>query len=239
MRFYFIRHGQSINNAIYDATGRSDGRNEDPELTEVGKQQAYRLGDFIRARDAEASGNEQSVKRDYFGLTCLYTSLTLRSVQTGTAVSEALQIPLIAWPEIFETGGIYLEDPASGELCGLPGKPRSFFQQHYQRLVLPDSLTEAGWWNRPYEAEEEWHPRAKKVLQTLLERHGSTDDRVAIISHGGFYMQLMRAIFEIKAENIWFSIFNTGISCFDFSLDGSVNLIYQNRTDHLSEGLIT
>jgi 2,3-bisphosphoglycerate-dependent phosphoglycerate mutase len=239
MRFFYIRHGQSINNAIFDATGLRHGRSADPGLTVVGKQQAHLLAAFVRAKDAEAGGNERAIKRDYFGFTHLYTSLTIRSVQTGTAISADLKIPLIAWPEIFETGGIYLEDPASGELHGLPGKTRSFFQRNYRRLILPESLTDEGWWNRPYETEEEWLPRAKKVLQTLLEQHGNTDDRVAIISHGGFYMQLMRAIFGIKGEKIGFSIFNTGVSCIDFSPDGSVELVYHNRTDHLPDRLLT
>lgn len=239
MRFYYIRHGQSINNALFDASGDSNGRDEDPDLTEVGKQQVCLLADFIRSKDAQASGVEQAMTRDYFGFTHLYTSLMIRSVQTGVAISEALKIPLNAWPEIHETGGIYHQDPASGELRGLPGKTRSFFQKNYTRLVLPEALNDEGWWNRPYETEEEWQPRAKKVLQILLERHGRTDERVAIISHGGFYMQLMREIFEVKGEKIWFSIFNTGISCIDFSPDGSANLIYHNRTDHLPDRLIT
>jgi len=239
MRFYFIRHGQSINNAIFEATGGSNGRSEDPDLTDIGKQQAHLLADFIRVKDVESRDNEQAVKRDFFGFTYLYTSLPLRSVQTGTVISEVLKIPLIAWREIFETGGIYLEDPASGELCGQSGKTRSFFQKNYPKLVLPESVTDEGWWNRPVEAEEEWQPRAKKVLQTLLERHGRTDDRVAIISHGGFYVQLMREIFAVKEEKTWFFMFNTGVTRIDFDTDGTAVLIYHNRTDHLPKRLIT
>jgi 2,3-bisphosphoglycerate-dependent phosphoglycerate mutase len=239
VHFYFIRHGQSINNAIYEATGRSDGRNEDPDLTETGKQQARLLADFIRAKDVESVNNEQARKRDYFGFTHLYTSLMLRSVQTGTVISEAVNMPLNAWPEIHETGGIYLDDPESGKPRGQPGKTRLFFQKNYQKLVLPESLAGEGWYNRPYEIETEWQPRAKKVLQTLLDRHGQTDARVAIISHGGFYVELMRAIFEVKEDKMWFTMFNTGVSRIDFDPDGSVNLIYHNRTDHLPGRLIT
>jgi 2,3-bisphosphoglycerate-dependent phosphoglycerate mutase len=239
MRFYFIRHGQSVNNAIYDATGRSDGRSEDPVLTETGQRQARLLADFIRAKDAQASANEQKPKRDYFGFTHLYTSLVLRSVQTGTAVGDALKIPLIAWPEIHETGGIYLEDPDSGEYKGQPGKTRAFFQEHYPRLVLPESLTDEGWWNRPYESEEERQLRAKNVLEILLGRHAGMDERVAIISHGGFYVQLMREIFGVMGEKIWFFLNNTGITRIDFDLDGTAVLVYHNRTDHLPDRVLT
>jgi len=239
MRFYFIRHGQSINNAIYDATGGSEGRSEDPHLTEIGQQQARLLADFIRATDARASGFEQKPKRDYFGFSHLYTSLTLRSVQTGVAVSEALRIPLVGWPEIHETGGIYLEDPDSGALKGLPGKTRSFFKENYPQLRLPESLTEEGWWNRPYETEGERQFRAKNVRQVLLERHGGTEDRVAIISHGGFYVQLLREIFGVMEEKIWFFLSNTGISRIDFEADGTSVLVYHNRTEHLPDRMLT
>jgi 2,3-bisphosphoglycerate-dependent phosphoglycerate mutase len=239
MRFYFIRHGQSVNNAIYEATGRSDGRSEDPHLTEIGQQQVGLLADFLRAKDAQASGSDQALKRDYFGFTHLYTSLILRAVQTGTAVSEALKIPLVAWPEIHETGGIYLEDPASGELKGQPGKTRPFFQENYPQLVLPESLSDEGWWNRPYESEEERQLRAKNVRQVLLEQHAGTNDRVAIISHGGFYVELIRQIFSVTGEKIWFFLYNTGITRIDFDSDGTAVLVYHNRTEHLPERLLT
>ena len=239
MHFYFIRHGQSTNNALYDATGASDGRTDDPELTPTGKQQASLLADFFRTNDFQTAKKDHPFKRDEFNFTHLYTSLNIRSVQTGTVVAGALKIPLVAWREIFETGGIYLEDPLSGEYRGQPGKPRSYFQANYPGLVLPEALDESGWWNRPYETEDEWLPRAKKVLQTLLERHGRTDDRVAVISHGGFYVQLIREIFQVKGEKLWFTIFNTGISRIDFTPDGSPDLIYHNRADHLPDRLIT
>ncbi len=239
MRFYFIRHGQSVNNAIYEATGGSDGRSEDPQLTEIGQEQARLLANFLRAKDAQARGSEPALKRDYFGFTHLYTSLTLRAVQTGTAVAEALKIPLVAWSEIHETGGIYLEDPTSGELKGQPGKPRPFFQEHYPQLVLPELLTDEGWWNRPYEVKEERQLRAKNVRQVLLKRHAGTGDRVAIISHGGFYVQLMREIFGVTGEKIWFFLNNTGITRIDFDPDGVAVLVYHNRTEHLPERLLT
>lgn len=239
MRFYYIRHGESINNAIFAATGKSDGRSEDPVLSDIGKEQARLLGDFIRSKDEQAAGGEKLLKRDYFGFSHLYTSLMIRSVQTGTTISECSGIPLVAWPEIHETGGIYLDDPISGEPRGQPGKTRSFFQKNYEGLVLPDSITDAGWWNRPPEKVEEFRPRAKKVWQILQERHGKTDDRVAIISHGGFYVELMRVIFEVQRENIWFTMFNTGVTRIDLNQDGHAALIYHNRTDHLPDRLLT
>ncbi len=239
MRLYYIRHGQSTNNALYIATKTSDGRNEDPELSEIGVQQARLLVDFIRAKDAGAEALKEDWKRDIFGFTHLYTSLMVRAVQTGTILSDGLGIPLVAWPEIHETGGIYLDDPETGESHGLPGKTRTYFQRHYPHLVLPESLTDAGWWNRPQESPEEWQSRPKKVLQTLFERHGGRDDRVAIVSHGGFYTILMREILDLRGENVWLTMVNTAITRLDFAPDGSVAFYYHNRSDHLPDQLVT
>jgi 2,3-bisphosphoglycerate-dependent phosphoglycerate mutase len=241
MRFIYIRHAQSANNALWDSTGANKGRIEDPDITETGRQQAHLLADFIQQKDEEAvrQGNPAVLKRDYFGITHLYSSLMIRSVHTGMVLAESLQLPLLGWVEVHETGGIFLEDEASGTLNGLPGKPRSYFLKNYKNLILPESVTEDGWWNRPFELEEERSLRAKKVYQMLLDRHGGTDDRVAIVSHGAFYLHLMREIFGIQGERIWLLMHNTAITRIDFGADGAPTLIYHNRTEHLPDHLLT
>jgi 2,3-bisphosphoglycerate-dependent phosphoglycerate mutase len=241
MRLYFIRHGQSENNALWEETGSSRGRSEDPELTRAGHEQAALLAEFLKKqRDAHRSesGNWEPT-RDYFGFTHLYTSLMVRSVATGTYVARALDLPLNAWPEIHECGGIFLEEDGDINRVGLPGKPRSYFVEAYAGLVLPETVGEEGWWNRPFEAYEDRPLRARQVLDTLLSRHGNTTDHVAIVSHGGFYMELMRVLFQIENERCWFVMNNTAISRFDFRDDGEVAMIYHNRTDHLPVRLVT
>lgn len=236
MRLYFIRHGQSINNALWDETGSNRGRSVDPELTPLGHEQARLLANFILEIDTRArqDGQNGEPKRDFFGITHLYSSLMVRAVETGMHLSETLGLPLTAWPEIHETGGIFQESE-EGEAIGLPGKPRSFFEKHYPSLVLPESVTEFGWWNRPFEVDEMRPLRAKQVVEMLLERHGLTNDRVAIVSHGGFYVELFRVLFSVGNPQCWFLMQNTAVSCFDFNDDGEVTLIYHNRTDHLPE----
>ncbi len=238
MRFYFIRHGQSANNALWDATGNNAGRAVDPELTETGHKQAQHLAQFLHQKNSEEAGSDTRFNRDSFRFTHLYTSLMVRSVATGSYVSRAIGLPLVAWPEVHECGGIY-EDGEEDTRTGLPGYPRSYFEKHYAHLVLPDTLTEAGWWNRPFEEHDLRPLRAQRVLEALLERHGGTNDRVAIISHGGFYMEFMRVLFGIKNHEGWFTMFNTAISRIDFRSTGETALIYHNRTDHLPEKLIT
>lgn len=241
MRLYFIRHGQSANNALWEETGSNHGRVDDPELTAIGHEQAQHLAAFLLQKDTEAKadGKNGESLRDSFAFTHLYTSLMVRSVATASYVSAALGIKLTAWPEIHECGGIYLEDEDEQERVGRPGKTRSYFQQHYQHLHLPDSVTDEGWWNRPFEDYEVRPLRAQQVLESLLERHGKTNDRVAIVSHGGFYMELMRVMFRIAEEKCWYTMFNTAVSRFDFRDSGEIAMVYHNRTDHLPDRLIT
>ncbi|MBE0699993.1 MAG: histidine phosphatase family protein [Anaerolineaceae bacterium] len=240
MQFLFIRHGQSENNLLWEETGTNKGRSEDPELTEKGLLQATLLADFIVRKDKERQrfpNNE--ITRDQFQFTHLYTSLMVRSVKTAYTLSDALGIPLHAWPEIHECGGIYMENDGTKKQVGLPGKTRSYFAQHYQNLNLPEIVTDEGWYNRQYESELERPQRARQVLETLLQRHGNTEDRVAIVSHGGFYMELIRVLFNVPTDQSWFLMNNTGISRFDFEGESRIVLVYHNRTDHLDQSLIT
>jgi 2,3-bisphosphoglycerate-dependent phosphoglycerate mutase len=242
MQLFFIRHGQSANNLLWEETGGNHGRSDDPELTKTGHVQAKLLGQFLKQKDddAKSQGNTTWAERDLFCFSHLYTSLMVRSVATGTYLSRALGIPLRGWPEIHECGGIFEENKKSGEQSGLPGKPRSYFVEKYNDLILPDTLTEEGWWNRPFEAYEDRPIRARQVLESLIKKHGNSNDRVAIVSHGGFYMELVRVMFRIDRDQNWFLMNNTGVSRFDFNNEeGGITLAYHNRTEHLSADLVT
>ena len=240
MQLYFIRHGQSKNNALWMSTGAAKGRSEDPGLTEVGRQQAELLAQFLRRADPTVTVNGSDLQNVAgFGITHLYSSLMVRAVATGTIIADALDLPLVAWEDMHEWGGIYLHDEQTNERIGLPGRNRAYFEAHYPDLVLPDSLGEAGWWNRPFEEPELRLPRAKRVLCDLMERHGHTDDRVALVSHGGFFNYLLAAILNLPGrEGYRFVLNNAAISRFDFD-DENIWLSYLNRVDFLPRELIT
>jgi len=240
MQLYFIRHGQSANNALYDRTGSWSGRSHDPELTDIGKRQAEYLARFLRQANPGASTNGWDPHNvSGFDITHLYTSLMMRAVQTGSIVAEALGLPLIAWEDIHENGGLYVDDEETEEKIGQAGLNRAEFAARFPNLVLPDRLGEAGWWNRPPEDEEQWPIRARRFLSDLTVRHGSTNDRVAVISHGGFYRQFLLALLNAPvADGHWFLLNNTGITRIDFN-EGNVGLVYANRVDFLPRDLIT
>jgi len=244
MQLYFIRHGESQNNANWRNPAYQES--PDPELTANGVEQADRIAAYL-AQNQALSGADDRQNRSGFGLTRIYTSLMSRAVHTAAPTARALGIPFVAWPEIHEEGGIFSREDKSNKR-GLPGKPRSFYAQKFPELSLPDHLDESGWWNRDFEAEEERQPRADKFLSDLLARHGDREgqpeERVAIFSHGGFFMRLMCAMLKLPwrqgASDLqsWFLLHNCSISRFNFT-DGEIMICYLNRTDHLEDRLIT
>lgn len=239
MQFYFIRHGQSTNNVLWDSTGSETGRSEDAALTDLGWRQAEVLGEFLRRRNPVQTADVRDLQNlSGFGITHLYCSLMVRSIETGTVVAGALDLRLVAWQDVHETGGIFLSDEQSGERIGQPGKPRSYFEQHYPDLVLPNTLDESGWWNRPFESTEEIEARAQRVLKELLERHDAMD-RVAVISHGGFYNYLMTALLNMPSrEGFWMFMHNAAITRIDFGEDRT-DVVYSNRVDFMPRGLVS
>ena len=77
MRLYFIRHGQSLNNALYEE-GREQERVYDPHLTDIGQEQAQLVARYL------ADGIDMPGKlREAFQLTHLYCSAMTRAMQTA------------------------------------------------------------------------------------------------------------------------------------------------------------
>ena len=247
MQLYFIRHGQSMNNAHWqDPTYKES---PDPALTEAGLEQAQLLSDFLaRSQFISQPSGWDPHNRHGFGLTHIYTSLMERAVHTALPTVRRLRLPFQAWTEIHESGGIFGRD---GEMKfqGLPGKTRAWFEANVPELTLPSSLNGGGWWNnRPQEQEEEAYERAKCVWADLLVRHGDREgeleQRVVFVSHGGFFTHLVCAMLDLpwrQASNglkSWFLLNNCSISRFDVNRQ-DVTLCYMNRTDHLPDRLIT
>ncbi len=246
MHLYIIRHAQSRNNASWLATGSSRYRDSDPELTEVGLQQREYLAKFLKGMQVQfdALGRDPH-NLTGFKITHLYCSLMVRSIQTALPVSKALGIPLVAWRDIHETGGIVSGDGENEPYVGLPGKPRSFFSEHYPELIIPDEFGEEGWWNRPFEEIEERRERAKRVVTRLFEEHGGTEDGVAIITHGAFTNFFIREIIKLEERTVWFAMSNTAVTRIDFQKDQWGNMEwmpvidYTNRLDFLPGHLVT
>jgi 2,3-bisphosphoglycerate-dependent phosphoglycerate mutase len=243
LQLFFIRHGQSTNNRKWDAYERDEylvSRTADPDLTALGEAQAKKTADFLAASFKD---DGYDPKNWYgFGLTHLYCSLQIRAVRTGLIISEKIDLPLHAWTDLHETGGIFLiefDENHERVYISQTSHGRSYFEEHYPSLNLPSELTEKGWWQRSKEPREEYPQRAKRIVEALLARHGGKDDRVGIITHGGIFNYLMTVLFDIQAENYWILMNNCGISRIDIEDNGHIRLVYLNRTDFLSKEMIT
>lgn len=248
MQLYYVRHAQSANNALYIETGSEVGRNPNPPLSEKGVRQLPHLAALIASGDPQAPApDDDPANRRGFALTHLYTSLMERAIRTGSAIAEATGLPLEGWIDVHEHGGIFESDEATQRRRGLPGPGRSELAALFPHLLLPDDLPEEGWWNRPYEEEDALFVRAKRFLADLLARHGGSDDRVAVVSHAGFYHAVLRALLGFptaypgesdEQPPVYYGLNNAAVTRIDFHDDRRA-IVYLNRLDHLPAELIT
>lgn len=239
MRLYFIRHAQSENNLLWDTNRSSKGRSEDPSITSLGHEQAKLLGAYLRDSKYEFPRNWEQKGKVGFEITHLYVSLMTRALQTASVVSEALGLDMIGRMDLHECGGIYLDNEETGERDGLPGPTLAELKAKFPRLVLPEGDLHTGWWNRPYEERPERFPRARGVIQAMIDKHGGTDDTVALVTHGAFHNALMTVLLDLPEDHsIWISMFNTAITSIDIRED-NMGINYVNRTEFLPPEMIS
>lgn len=243
MELYIIRHGQSTNNALGPDISR---RSHDPALTELGHRQAAAVADYlangIHKETVVIRSNESAVleERHGFGINRLYCSAMHRALQTAQPISQALGLVPHVWVDIHEIGGIYL-DEADGRQVGYPGLTRAQMTEQFAGYVLPEDITDMGWWNKSYESRAVSQGRAIRVAEQLWQwARASPDERIAIVTHGAFVRQLIKALFnQLPGNDVFYETYNTSISHLDFHDNGVVSLQYLNRIDHLPLEMIT
>lgn len=239
MRLYFIRHGQSVNNALFSLTQSSKDRVEDPPLTDKGVKQAESLADFFgKNRDIKLE-NTAKVVYQKFNITHLYCSLMTRAIQTGIIISKKLNVPLIAWEEIHEAGGVFKIEEVTGNYLGVAGNNNNYFSNEFPAMLLRKPISSEGWWNRPFESNEQRKKRAKVVIRELVTKY-KDEDEILMISHRAFYNVFMRELFNIEDENlVWFELYNASITRVDFLDEKQIGLVYMNRHEFLGVELLT
>ena len=252
MRLYFIRHAQShdnvqlAKNAVDEKMNRGGSLSYgnltgDPELSEAGYKQAGHVAEFMAGQNERSRmvDPQKGNRKVAFGITHVYASYMVRSMETAGAIATALSLTPMIMEDLHETGGMWAPDEKSGQLIGQPGNNRAFFEERFPYFKLPDRLDEQGWWNRPVETSQEIKDRALRFCSSLIEKHGETDDRVIIVGHGFFYSFILNTLLKITPKSkVRFSINNTGITRLDYQ-NGSTSVIYMNRLEHLPEDLVT
>lgn len=240
MRLIFIRHGQSENNELWDQTQSNLNRVADPQLTNTGKKQIEATSKFLNyLLHDETQSISNSMAQFNLGETYLYCSLMERAIQSGVIFAKNLSLTLYANPDVHENGGLYLENPDTNERKGEPGRSIDSIKETYPDLVLPEGINPLGWWNRPYEERETRRARAKKVLNDLISKHANSNNTVLLVSHGGFYNYLLRALLEIKDDTpSWFVFYNGAITLVEIS-EEHLRIVFCNRYDFMPANLVT
>jgi 2,3-bisphosphoglycerate-dependent phosphoglycerate mutase len=246
MKLLIIRHAESSNNKIalnLDYADYMRQRTADPVITELGVRQAQRLGAHLAGEppaDAPPGG------KGSYGITHLYCSPMLRTLQTARPTVEAIGIKPKIWIDIHEHGGMFLGNPRTGEnFLNHAGLTREDFTRDYPDYELHEGISDEGWWKSGYEELEDCYARAIRVARDLRQRaheelEGRVKSVVAIVSHGTFIDSLLKALFNQIPENRLFYFHNnTAITCVDFAPNDTLFLRYLNRTEHLPPEMLS
>jgi 2,3-bisphosphoglycerate-dependent phosphoglycerate mutase len=237
MQLYIIRHAQSTNNAL----GDERFRDRDPALTELGERQAEILAEhLVTGIEREPALLERGDHpRSGYGITRLYCSPMWRSLQTARPVGRALRLQPRVWTDIHEQGGIYLDAEDGRGRIGYPGKTRQEIEAAFSDYVLPDDITQHGWWNRGFEEKDDFYARATRVAGQL-HAWAASDERIVLVTHGGFTDALLKALFgHLPSRHLFYFHHNTAITRLDFFDDKRLGIRYLNRVDHLPPDLVS
>ena len=240
---YLIRHGQSQNNAFAaeaKATASEETpRTSDPSLTRAGYAQAECVARYLADEADRTDVRDGTPVGDGHGIRKLYTSAMLRALETTRPISDALGLAPEIWLDVHEEGGIWLDHEDGRGPVGYAGMTRGKVETQFPGFAMPDGITAAGWWNRPFESRDDLVRRAARMAEEVRHRIAGQESRVAIVSHGTFISLLIQHLLLGRhVPDIRFSNHNTGISRLDFDGD-SVMLRYLNRIDHLPMDLVT
>lgn len=246
MKLLIIRHAESANNRIainldYDDYMRT--RSPDPGITELGSEQARRLAEHLAG---EPPPGAPAGAKGRYGITHLYVSPMLRTLQTAAPLAAALGLPATLWVDIHEHGGMFHGNPRNGDgLVIHPGLSRQAILASFPGFVVPDNITDAGWWNGGYEDMAGCYARAIRVARELRHRaereaEEHTASCIALVSHGTFIDSLLKALaHQIPDRGIYYFHNNTALTCVDFGHGGTVFLRFLNRTAHLPAEMIS
>ena len=246
MRLYFIRHAESANNAVYGTEREIEGHAPDPEITDTGHRQGRLLGQHLADKNTEPRQHpSRSAATNHYGLTHIYCSLMTRSLLTAQYISRSCGVAVSSLPDLFERKGLYSHDQSGNEV-GVAGPGRPYFETRFPGVGLPDFVGEEGWWSRPVETDEDFFQRVRRSLDDVIQRHGDSNDSVAMVVHGDYIDQCLNEFMGVhrKPENYethWVSnwvFHNTSISRLDI-VNGSRNVVYLNRIDHLPAEMVT
>lgn len=239
LSIFLVRHAQSANNAQDEHL-----RIPDPPITLLGHKQAQRLARALAP----------------LGLTRLYTSPFLRSIETTRDAASTLGLQPFIHRDLFEQGGCY-RGHAAGDRHPMPGMGRSTLQKLCPSWSIDPEIPDKGWNTLDhYEILAEARERAKRVAtwiestSTGFTRSDSSrsdssrsvsgqtlasGERWGLIIHADFKLRLLEALLQQDdLERHLGEVVNTSISRLT-RCNGTWKLDFWNSYQHLEPHEVT
>ncbi len=176
-RLYLVRHAQSEENR-----GEYDGPEDDPPLSEVGEEQAKRLGQRFARQKVDA----------------VYSSPLLRAQQTARVIagSSALEIRT-------------LDDLREVDMGDVQSDPGSYSEE--KKLAVRESFNRRPTWDSFPGSEGSAAARRRIVgaLDRIVEECGGK--RVAVVAHGMVIMTYVSYVLGLERDVVFYP-FNASIT---------------------------
>jgi len=214
LRVVLVRHGESMNN-IHEAKGWEayvKGRSADPDLSPRGYAQAQLLGSWLGSAKAAPLGLDK--------LTELWVSPHRRTLLTMSPLAAATGLAPRVTSDIFEAGGIYDANDDYTVFTARGGLTRDEMSAEFPSYVLPDDVTDSGWYRGPgKETDDECRERAKLVAERLRDKAKrlEADEQLVLVVHYDFINALLDALLLPATTGPFdrWKLWNTGITVFD------------------------
>ncbi len=174
----------------------------DSDLTPLGFVQARLVAGFLKKE----------------GISLLISSPQKRAYKTALIIADVLDIELLLDERLREMSFGTLEGKNFWELMRTEGKVMKKWLKDPFQYPLP--------------GQESYEVFEKRILSFLEDLLKQSQERIAVVGHGGTLHSLICTALGLKLNSLWwFHMDNTGISLLEY--DGNFKLVYLNRLCHL------
>lgn len=247
MRLFIIRHGQSHNNLVdFESTSHEEyirRRHADPDLTPLGWRQAEAVATHLAtATTVDHLPGYDPYPAAGYCITRLFCSPMRRAMQTAQPIAREIGVAPEIHVDIYEFGGMYTGDYQKPETCvNYPGMTPSEIESEFPGYIIPDSITNNGWYSGSHELHETSLLRIKRAASFFHElaaesnRQHEKHEHVAIVVHADFSNFLLQELLgHSETKRLAYLFHNTSITMLEFVPSGSIRVGYVNRSQHLT-----
>ncbi len=161
-----------------------------------------------------------------------------RALQTARPIVAALGLRPEIWVNLHELGGVQHDEGDGQGARNFPGLSRAEVEQSFPEFLIPSNFADLGWWNPPPEGDQPIE-RLDSAAQDLHSMAMSTDEHIAVVTHGTAASYLLHGLIGSKGqESVYFNHAHTGVTSLTLAKN-ETSLRYQNSVEHLPDDLVT